>query len=116
MIYSSVFLRTNASLDESAKRVSEALGIALQREDDGNEPYFVALDGERRVALNLNTYDGEPFDGYSLDVEVDGREDDERLAYARGVFEKLQPLGLPLLLTDNLVEIDRFEPKSASAQ
>ena len=116
MKHSDLFVRTAASLDAMAALVREEVGLALEREVHGTSVSYVADVDGHRVALLLNRDDEPPMDRFDVDVEVDGHDDGERLAFTRAIFDKLAKLGtMELMLTDNLVEIDRFEPKPAAA-
>jgi hypothetical protein len=98
--------------------VGEASGLRLERFEDAGEPFYAALteDG-RRVGLYLNSFDDELVDGYSLDIDVDGKDEDGRIAYARSLFDALATRGVAVLLTtEDLIELDRFEPKPAAAE
>ncbi len=115
---SDVYLKTTASLNEVATLVRDELGLAIAYQELDGEPFFVGLDGNRRITLGPNEFlepEYDPIAEYSFELSVDGADDEARLAYARRLFERLRALRQPVLLVDNLVVVDRYEPPSRAA-
>lgn len=113
MNYSSVYLRTHASLDETVAVIGGRLALEFDREVRDGAVQYAAQDGARRLVLSLNEFEDE-FEGYEMELEVDGRNDDERRAYARKLFDELAGLDTYALVLadDEIEEIARFEPKA----
>lgn len=121
MNYSSVYLKTDATLEEVVKIAHDVLGRQrlFWREDSPDGPVYVTMHGDRRISLARNIVvgtDDEPLNEYTFDLDFDGHDDFTRLRYARRVYTKLaKRYPLPLLLTDNLVEVGRFDPPEGAS-
>lgn len=119
MKHSDIFIRSDVSLDAMAELLRTETGLPFEREVHGASVSYIAIDAvdDRRIALLLNKDDEPPFDRFSFDVEVDGYDDESRVAYTRQIFDKLVSLGtMHVLLTDDFVELDSFEPKQIAAE
>lgn len=115
-----VYIRTNASLEATAELVGDAAGLTLRRDSDDLGPFFsgVSDDGDFGITLALNEADDEDPGSYELELEVDGYENDARIAFARGVFDKLvASKSVAVALWDEQRGmLDRFEPTATAAE
>lgn len=114
---SAIYLKADMPLSGVADLVQRELGLALRFTEERGDAFYVGLDGDRRITLGQNDFTDPqfaPLSEYTYELAVDGSEDAPRVRYARDLFAQLTRLRqlrqVPLLLVDNLVPLDRYEP------
>lgn len=116
---SAVYLRTNEPLEVLAKRVQAATGLALERVEGDPADFFGAIveNGEVGVELALNESDWDERAAYAYELDVDARDDEKRIAFARRLFDALRrSADVPLLLWDEQRDaVDRYEPSAPTS-
>lgn len=105
MIYTNIYIKPSdsASLEQVAQLVSQASGVQLNIVE-ADDTFFAGEDSRenRRLYVFANEEDDELLaEGYLFDVDVSGRDDESRKAYALDLFEKLKTLHLPMVVVDN---------------
>lgn len=116
MKYTDVYVKGALSLEQVTEIVGRVTGAEMQRFDDEDPealPMFAGLDDERRFSVQENPWRGDEesvLGAYTIDIDVDGPDDESRIGAAKEIFEALKEAGCgDLVLVDELQgELDRF--------
>jgi hypothetical protein len=114
MKYTDVYVKTNVPLEEMSALVGRVVGVDLHlAADDRGIRVYQGLDDDRRFSVQENVWfndEGSDVGTFQLDIDIDGRDDEGRIAAAKSIFDALKKarIGDLALVDEYDGEMERF--------